>query len=143
MESWYLSPQWTQSSKISRGLLRRSPGIGIPQPSDVNPVTLNDILDKQHIYLVVDVPLSHRVPNLLALNDFKCLLVLQWLHYTQFIGVLAFVARHLHTAHVVEQHVNNWLMKTSVCKIIGNDLLGSSLMPGGYEKVVLNYQHTS
>ena len=40
VESWYLSPQWTQSSKVSRGLLRRGPGIGLPQPSDVDPVTL-------------------------------------------------------------------------------------------------------
>jgi hypothetical protein len=43
VESWYLSPQWTQSSKISRGLLRRGPGIGVPQPSDVNPVTVAPI----------------------------------------------------------------------------------------------------
>jgi hypothetical protein len=39
VESWYLSPQWTQSSKVSRGLLRRGPGIGLPQPSDIDPVT--------------------------------------------------------------------------------------------------------
>jgi len=39
VESWYLSPQWTQSSKVSRGLLRCGPSIGLPQPSDVDPVT--------------------------------------------------------------------------------------------------------
>jgi len=38
-ESWYLSPQWVQSSKVSRGLLRCGPGIGFPYPSDVDPVT--------------------------------------------------------------------------------------------------------
>jgi hypothetical protein len=39
VESWYLSPQWMQLSNISRGLLRCGPGIGLPQPSDIDPVT--------------------------------------------------------------------------------------------------------
>jgi len=39
VELWYLSPQWMQSLKISKGLLRHGPGIGVPQPSDVNLVT--------------------------------------------------------------------------------------------------------
>jgi hypothetical protein len=103
------------------------------------PYVLNDILDKQRIYLVIDVSLPHRVPNLPALNDFECPLILQWLHGAQFISALAFVARHLHTTHVIEQCVNNWLMKTLVCEITGNDLLGSPLMLGGHEKVVSNY----
>jgi hypothetical protein len=105
----------------------------------VLPYALNDVLDEQRIYLVIDVPLPHRVPNLPALDDFEHLLVLQWLHGAQFIGALAFVARHLHTAHVIEQRVNNRLMKTSVCEITGNDLLGSPLMLGGREMVVSNY----
>ena len=103
------------------------------------PYALNDILDEQCIYLVVDVPLPHRVPNFPALNDFEHLLILQWLYGAHFIGALAFVARHLHTTHVVEQRVNNRLMKTSVCEITGNDLLGSPLMLGGREMVVSNY----
>ena len=47
VELQYLSPQWVQSLKVSRGLLRRGLGIDVPQPSGVNLVTLS--LSQTHI----------------------------------------------------------------------------------------------
>jgi hypothetical protein len=41
VESWYLSPQWMQSSNVLRGFLRHGPGIGLPQPSNVDLVTFS------------------------------------------------------------------------------------------------------
>jgi len=36
---WYILPQWGQGSKVLRVLLRRGPGIDVPQPTEVDPVT--------------------------------------------------------------------------------------------------------
>ena len=66
------------------------------------PYALNDVLDKQRIYLIINISLPHGMPNHVFPNDFKRPTVLQWLHCTQFVGALALVAGHLHTAHVVE-----------------------------------------
>jgi hypothetical protein len=66
------------------------------------PYALNDGLDEQRIYLVIDVPLPYRVPNLIALDDFERHVVLQWLHCAKFIGAFTLVARHLHTTHLIE-----------------------------------------
>ena len=66
------------------------------------PYVLNDGLDKQCIYLVVNIPLPHRVPNLIALDDFEHHVILQWLHCAKFISVFTLVARHLHTTHLIE-----------------------------------------
>jgi hypothetical protein len=56
------------------------------------PYALNDILDEQRINLVIDIPLPHRVPNLIALDNFERHVILQWLHCAKFVGALAFVA---------------------------------------------------
>jgi hypothetical protein len=66
------------------------------------PYALNNGLDEQRIYLIVDVPLPHRVPNLIALDDFEHHIILQWLHCTKFVGAFTLVARHLHTTHLIE-----------------------------------------
>jgi hypothetical protein len=67
VESWYLLPQWMQSSKISRGLLRCGPDIGLPQPSDVDPVTIITIwVDNLLLFAMLESLIEQTKANLEA-----------------------------------------------------------------------------
>jgi hypothetical protein len=67
----------------------------------VLPYALNDGLDEQCIYLVVDVPLPHRVPNLIALNNFEHHIILQWLYCAKFISAFTLtVLPDISTPHI-------------------------------------------